>query len=422
MSLTQYHLYKILSLVHLETVDEKPSPAEFLDLPIWHLRGLSEEEGSILEDVMDFQTIEDLVNCTFSAEEVASKTRIPKYKIDRWFGMSRILRSLTSGDFTTPKVVLVGLDNAGKTSIILTMKRIADQVSQEARMNEILKLKPTKGVERQEVVLQGQPMLLFDFGGQKAYRRRYLDSPQRYLEAIDLVIFVLDVKDEERFPEALIYFEGLAKEIKNLELSPAFAIFFHKLDEVLPEDSETWQKLLDQASLFEAVLRSIWKDKALLSLDKDMLFQTSIRREISVFSGVSNSLKCISPVQDILRGGTRETAEYLDSDLLLLIADNGLELARFQSETADYLKDLTPTFLFKETLQKIPEMEDDSIVYPIQIAEEQLFHVIITTTVEEKPIYLSYLSRENKIPHKYETQGIIGETFLPWVANYFEEL
>ena len=75
-------------------------------------------------------------------------------------------------------------------------------------------------------------------------------------------------------------------------------------------------------------------------------------------------------MQDILRGGTQETAEYLDSDLLLLIADNGLELARFQSETADYLKDLTPTFLFKETLQKIPEMEDDSIVYPIQIAEE----------------------------------------------------
>ena len=116
-------------------------------------------------------------------------------------------------------------------------------------MTEILALKPTKGVERQEVDLQGQPMRLFDLGGQQKYRKRYLDAPERYLEGTDLVIYVIDSKDEKRFPEALQYFEDLAKEFRKLDVNPSFALFFHKVDEEYSTDSEALIKLSRSVSL-----------------------------------------------------------------------------------------------------------------------------------------------------------------------------
>ncbi len=422
LSLTEFHLYKILSLVDFDIEEQKPSPTEILNLPIRRLRGLSEKEENKLIETIGFQTIEDLANCELVAAEIAVKTEIPKNKIDRWLRISGLLRRLTSGEITTPKIVLAGLNNAGKTSIILTMKRVADKVSKEDRLKEIEELRPTKGVERQKIVLQGQPMTLFDMGGQKKYRDRYLETPERYLDGTDLFIFVVDTQDQERFTEATKYFENLAKEIYKLELDPTFAVFFHKIDDDLPEDSELWKIMDDQTSLLRATLQGIWKDRPTPSFEMKMVFQTSILREYSVFSGVSDGLKFISPVQDILHKVAQETAKTLDTDMLLLVADTGLELARFQADTAEFLEDVEPHFLYEKTLRKVTEMQENSVLYPISINKEKMFHIISSTMVEEKPIYLSYLSCKDTPPIQGQIEEIIGETFLPWIANYFEKI
>lgn len=422
MPLTQIHFYRILSLLEFDMDEKKPSPEEILKLPINRLRGLGESEGAKLEETMGFRTIDDLVSSKAAATEIVEKTQIPEHKVNRWLRMSGLLRSLTSGKITTPKVILAGLDNAGKTSIILTLRRIADRESKKNRLKQIKELKPTKGVERQEVTIHGQPMLLFDLGGQKTYRERYLESPQRYIGDTDLIFFVIDVHDQERYLEAAAYFESLANEIQNLGLNPAFAIFFHKIDEEIPEDSELWKAIDNQISLFRAILRDVWKNKPIPSLKREMIFESSIMREISVFSGVSNGLKAISPVQDILQGSANEAAKTLDSDLLLLVADNGLELARFQSTAADYLMDEPPNFLYKETLRKIPEIQEKSAIHPILGGLEEIYHIITATVVEEKPIYLSYLSAVDTAPEQDQIDQIIGNSFLPWVANYFEQM
>ncbi|MHA2272391.1 MAG: ADP-ribosylation factor-like protein [Candidatus Hodarchaeales archaeon] len=422
MPLTQIHFYRILSLLEFDMDERKPSPEEILQLPIKRLRGLDETEGAKLEEIMGFRTIEDLVRSTAAAAEIVEKTQIPEPKVNRWLRMSRLLRNLTSGKITTPKVILAGLDNAGKTSISLTLRRIADRESKKNRLKQIGELKPTKGVERQEVTIHGQPMLLFDLGGQKTYRERYLESPERYIGDVDLVFFVIDVHDQDRYPEAAAYFESLAYEIYNLRLNPAFALFFHKMDKKLPDDSELWKVMENQVSLFQAVLREVWKNKPIPSLTSEMIFESSIMREISVFSGVSKGLKAISPVQDILQGSVNEAAKTLDSDLLLLVADNGLELARFQSTNADYLLDEPPNFLYKETLNKLPDIEEKSAIHPILGEQEGIYHIITATVVEEKPIYLSYLSAVDTAPEQEQIDQIIGDSFLPWVANYFEQM
>ncbi len=422
MLLTQVHLLKILSLIHFDIDEEKPTPEKILKLPLNALKGMNEKEEVGLKESMGIQTIQDLFNCESSVTEIATKTNISENKIDRWVRMTELLRSLTSGRITTPKIVIVGLDNAGKTSVILTMKRITDKVPKETRLKEIQKLKPTKGVKRQEMVLQGQTMILFDMGGQEAYRQRYLKTPQDYLDGTNLVIFIQDILDEKRYSEANKYFEGLARVIYKLGLDPAFAVLFHKIDDKLPEDSKYWKVMEDQASLLRFILRDIWKDRPTPSLKTEMVFQTSVLRESSVFLAISDALKFVSPVQDILRGSAQEAAKTLDSDLLLLVSDNGLELARFQEKNVDYLKDEPLDFLFTKTLLKITEMQERSSVFPIQIGKKKLYHVITTTLINEKPIYLSYLSHVDAIPKQAQIEEILDDTFLPWVANYFEKM
>jgi len=59
------------------------------------------------------------------------------------------------------KVALLGLDNAGKTSILTAMRKKFD-------VPEAVKgLKPTKKIERSSVTFMDHMIYLHDFGGQK---------------------------------------------------------------------------------------------------------------------------------------------------------------------------------------------------------------------------------------------------------------
>ncbi|MFX1513435.1 MAG: hypothetical protein ACFFCQ_12680 [Promethearchaeota archaeon] len=79
----------------------------------------------------------------------------------------------------------------------------------------------------------------------------------------------------------------------------------------------------------------------------------------------------------------QEAAQILESDLLMLVTNNYLDLAWFQSLTADYLIDEALSILYNETLQKISEIQEESIPKPIQIGGENLFY-IVACTMERK--------------------------------------
>ncbi|MDX1798781.1 MAG: ADP-ribosylation factor-like protein, partial [Candidatus Lokiarchaeia archaeon] len=81
------------------------------------------------------------------------------------------------------KILLTGLDKAGKTSFMLGVKR---------KYSEIIKSMPTKGVERTEENIfdeQNSQISIWDLGGQKTYREKYLEQSEVYLYNIDLMFF-----------------------------------------------------------------------------------------------------------------------------------------------------------------------------------------------------------------------------------------
>ncbi|XP_074045352.1 ADP-ribosylation factor-like protein 11 [Macrotis lagotis] len=93
-----------------------------------------------------------------------------------------------------PRVVIMGLDSAGKTTLLYKLK---------SRQVETY---PTVGfnVESLEASKYGS-VTLWDVGGQDQLRSSWKD----YLEDTDSLLYVLDSTDEDRLPEATIELENV---------------------------------------------------------------------------------------------------------------------------------------------------------------------------------------------------------------------
>ena len=62
------------------------------------------------------------------------------------------------------KIILLGIANGGKTSLLLTLQR---------EFKSLTKLKPTKGIERSHLDFFKKKIVVWDFGGQTKYRQNY---------------------------------------------------------------------------------------------------------------------------------------------------------------------------------------------------------------------------------------------------------
>lgn len=126
------------------------------------------------------------------------------------------------------KCLFVGLDNGGKTSLLLTL---------EKKFLKILMTKPTKQIAISNFQVLGIPMKIWDMGGQKDYRKEYLSKIQ-YFEGTKLLFYVIDIQDRDRFDTALDYFEAIINNFIYMELAPKIIVILHKCD---PDFKDTMQ-------------------------------------------------------------------------------------------------------------------------------------------------------------------------------------
>ena len=95
-----------------------------------------------------------------------------------------------------PTIGFVGIDNAGKTTIIDVFTK-----------HKITKTIPTVGVNLEQVTFSEIDFHLniLDMGGQKSFRLLWVD----YLNTVDIVLFVIDANDHERLDESLKEFQNM---------------------------------------------------------------------------------------------------------------------------------------------------------------------------------------------------------------------
>ncbi|PRP76099.1 ADP-ribosylation factor family [Planoprotostelium fungivorum] len=133
-------------------------------------------------------------------------------------GLLAIIRKLKKSDRQV-RILLLGLDNAGKTTIL---KRLSDE--------EIDNITPTQGFNIKSVLYEGFKLNVWDIGGQKTIRPYW----RNYFDSTDALIYVVDSADQRRLEETGHELSLLLEEDK-LENVPVM-IFANKqdLDNALP--------------------------------------------------------------------------------------------------------------------------------------------------------------------------------------------
>jgi len=139
------------------------------------------------------------------------------------------------------KILIMGLSNAGKSSILLSLNG-------KKNLMEFFRLKPTKRIDRDQIIKGKKKYLIWDFGGQKRYRNEYIRNLKNndftYLYSVDKVIFVIDVQDEGNYDEALDYLKIIVQAIDKFNPDIKLSIFLHKFDPGLKEKEEFEEEVI----------------------------------------------------------------------------------------------------------------------------------------------------------------------------------
>ena len=111
------------------------------------------------------------------------------------------------------RVLMVGLDNSGKTTILYNLK-----------LGEVMKTVPTIGFNVEEVKYKKLTLTVWDIGGQDRLRPLW----KHYYNGVNAVIYVIDTNDYDRIQESL---EELKKLVDDDQLqSVPILIYANKID------------------------------------------------------------------------------------------------------------------------------------------------------------------------------------------------
>lgn len=135
-------------------------------------------------------------------------------------GLLNILKRLKKTE-KEARILVLGLDNAGKTTILKTLSE-----------EDITHIMPTQGFNIKSLIHDGFKLNVWDIGGQKTIRPYW----SNYFESSDCLIYVIDSSDRRRLQES-------GQELNELLLEDKLAnvpllIFANKQDllQAVPSD------------------------------------------------------------------------------------------------------------------------------------------------------------------------------------------
>ena len=216
----------------------------------------------------------------------------------------------------TMKIGILGLENAGKTSLIRTLHKtyhIGDPLS------------PTKNIDRSFFSMFGEKGTVWDFGGQSIYRDAYLKHPDRFLSGIQYLFYVIDIQDTDRFPEALQYFKRVYEFSSSHNPDIMASILFHKTDPALQEDV-TVRKRIDT---LKKEIHRITDDVELA------FFETTAFDPLSVLNAISLPILGDQPIYNSLSLLFANFSMNKSIEYMSLLVEDLLEIGSFRLRTAN---------------------------------------------------------------------------------------
>lgn len=156
------------------------------------------------------------------------------------------------------RILMLGLDNAGKSTIIKTILH-----------QDINKVIPTMGFEINTVAFEGFQLNIWDIGGQQTLRSFWFN----YFDRLDALIWVIDLSNLQRLNEN---FKEMRKVLNNEKLiGLKILIYLNKMDLVANEEIP---------KVKEQVTRVLELDQ--IESDKWRIFESSAHDVDSVAKGL----------------------------------------------------------------------------------------------------------------------------------------
>ena len=247
-------------LTHLKNLlvesDMPEKVKDIQNLSIHHFRDLTTNESELICNVFKVKTIKDFANLSYETvlQNMAflRKEKITKKKLELLISAARFI--VEAGDYKPSeekKIVLVGLANAGKTALLKVMKQ-----ELVGAVEGLSLLKPTLGLQRNDVVIKDQKFSIFELGGQEVYRKAYIETPGRFFLGTDIILFLIDMQDDKSQPEALDYLQNILHVVEYLQESPEFIILLHKCDPDLLDDPRFLEKIDNMTQLVTQIFQS----------------------------------------------------------------------------------------------------------------------------------------------------------------------
>ncbi|XP_051163291.1 ADP-ribosylation factor-like protein 5B [Leptopilina boulardi] len=150
------------------------------------------------------------------------------------------------------KIVMVGLDNAGKTTILY-----------QFLMNEVVHTSPTIGSNVEEVVWKNIHFIMWDLGGQQSLRAAW----STYYTNTEFIIMVIDSTDRERLN---VIKEELHSMLNHEELSKAKVLVYANKQDL--KGSMTAAEISKELGL-TSIKRHPWHIQSCCALTGEGLYQ-----------------------------------------------------------------------------------------------------------------------------------------------------
>ncbi|NVM55145.1 MAG: 50S ribosome-binding GTPase [Candidatus Helarchaeota archaeon] len=207
------------------------------------------------------------------------------------------------------KTVFIGLDNSGKTSILYTL---------EGKFAQIANIKPTIRFTRTDFNILGLPIKIWDMGGQEQYRIEYL-SKEKFFIGTDLLFYVIDVQDTNRFTESVEYFLNILEVFEkiNPDQYPHIEILLHKSDPYIKDLPDLKKKVQTLKGLFSELVKFV-----------DLTFhETSVYDFESLSRAFVKGTLKVLPKGEIIQEVLKEFMQKTESSAIMLLDDNVLVIA-----------------------------------------------------------------------------------------------
>lgn len=302
------------------------------------------------------------------------------------------------------KIIVSGLDNAGKTSILTALDKKYDFAK------DIVQLKPTIRVEYHKMNFLASKIIVWDMGGQNQYRDIYINYQDVYFDATDLLIYVIDIQDPERFENSLEYLDAILTFFTESKMDVPLIIAMHKFDpdlrgneKILQDIDKLRSQLLEKYSNFKILFQ-----------------QSSIYDIISIVQLVSYGLSVFDAKFFELSALLEKYIEVFNSQALILFDRNGIIISEYYSdiEPEVYVELLES---IKEHLFLLKRLEEESTYeydHDIAAIEHTLFSYLHRLKLGSELFFISAVTKES---HKNDLLKYFPE-FLEDLTQILKEL